>query len=112
MEVSFWTKKLQKVCSSEKAMLKEFGPQMAKKLKQRVAELAAAGTLEDMRHLPAARCHELSQDRKGQLAVDLVHPPRLVFEPNHTPVPRKPDGGLAWTEVTRILVLEVVDYHD
>lgn len=65
----------------------------------------------DVRRLPAARCHELSGGLDGQLAVDLVHPKRLVFRPDHDPVPTKPDGGLDWTRVTRVLVTEVVDYH-
>jgi proteic killer suppression protein len=64
-----------------------------------------------MRSIPAARCHELKQDRKGQLAVDLVHPQRLVFLPDHDPVPAKDDGGLDWTKVTQILVIEITDYH-
>jgi len=111
MQVSFRTKKLQRICCSQKAMGREFGTKMAKKLMQRLAELEAAETLEDMRSLPAARCHELTQDRKGQLAVDLAHPQRLVSEPDHDPVPAKPDGGLDWSQVTQVLVLEVVDYH-
>jgi proteic killer suppression protein len=53
----------------------------------------------------------LTQDRKGQLAVDLVHPRRLVFEPANDPVPAKADGGVDWSKVTEIVILEVVDYH-
>ena len=69
--------------NSEKEMRAKLGPRNAEKLKVRLAELKAAVTLEDMGRVPAARCHELAQDRKGQLAVDLVHPKRLVFEPDH-----------------------------
>jgi hypothetical protein len=47
----------------------------------------------------------------GQLAVDLIHPKRLVFVPDHAPVPTKDDGGLDWTGVTRIVVVEITDYH-
>ena len=111
MQVSFRKKKLQEVCCSQKPMIREFGPKVAKKLMQRLAELEAADMLDDLRSLPAARCHELVQDRKRQLAVDLAHPQRLIFEPDHDPVPAKPDGGLDWSQVTQVLVLEVVDYH-
>jgi proteic killer suppression protein len=45
------------------------------------------------------------------LAVHLVHPKRLVFVPDHNPVPGKSDGGLDWAQVTRVLVTDVVDYH-
>jgi proteic killer suppression protein len=40
-----------------------------------------------------------------------VHPKRLIFEPDHETKPTKPDGGLDWQKVTRVLVLEIVDYH-
>jgi len=40
-----------------------------------------------------------------------VQPQRLIFEPDHNPVPQKPDGGLDWTQVTRIRVIEITDYH-
>lgn len=88
-----------------------FGKALAERLQQRLAELKAADTLDDISRLPPVRCHELSQDRKGQLAVDLVHPKRLIFEPDHNPAPRRADGGLDWSHVTKICVIEVVDYH-
>ena len=51
------------------------------------------------------------QDRQGQLAVDLVHPKRLVFEPDHDPLPTNAAGGLDWSQVTAIVIVEIVDYH-
>lgn len=92
-------------------MRARFGKPLAERLQQRLAELKAAETLEDIRRLPSARCHELSQNRQGQLAVDVVHPKRLIFKPDHNPVPWKPDGGLDWSRVTRIRVIEIIDYH-
>jgi len=46
------------------------------------------------------------------LAVDVVHPYRLIFDPANDPIPKKDDGGLDWTKVTAITVLAVEDYHD
>ena len=111
MEVSFSSRKMQKICNSQKEMQAKYGDRMAEALQQRLGELKAADTLGDMKRLPAARCHELTQQRKGQLAVNLIHPRRLVFEPDHHPLPTRPTGGLDWTKVTRILIIEVVDYH-
>ena len=111
MEISFGSRRLQRLCSSGKDMTKQWGSKNAKKLAQRLMELLAAQTLGDISHLPPARCHELSGDRAGQLSVDLEHPFRLVFRPDHDPVPVKPDGGLDWTMITKILVIEVVDTH-
>jgi plasmid maintenance system killer protein len=67
VEITFISRKLQKVCNSEKEMRAMFGKPLAERLKQRLAELKAADTLEDIRRLPPARCHELSQNRKGSL---------------------------------------------
>ncbi len=111
MDVTFTTNKLAKLCNAERKLRGEFGPRMASLIQQRLVELDAADTLEDMRFLPGARCHELQADRAGQLAVDLVHPKRLVFRPDHEPIPTRADGGLDWEAVTAIVVIEIVDYH-
>ena len=110
MNVGFSTSKLKKICSTEREMRAKWGSKMAKKLMKRLQDLEAAATLEDMRALPG-RCHELTGDRKGELAMDLVHPRRLIFEPNHDPVATKADGGLDWKQVTKITVTSIEDYH-
>ena len=53
---------------------------MADKIHQRIDEIGAADTVEMMIQFHIGRCHPLTQNRKGQYAVDLVHPYRLVFE--------------------------------
>lgn len=113
MNVYFSTGKMQKICSSEKSMQREYGPRMTKRLQQRLAELEAVDNLEQMSRIPSARCHELTGDRKGQLSVDLVHPQRLIFVPDQdlNPRPLKGDGGLDWSLVTAVVVLEIVDTH-
>jgi proteic killer suppression protein len=111
MEVRFEKRSMQKACSSEKETRRRWGAALAQKLRQRLAELQAADTLDDIARLPPARCHELKGDRAGQLSVDLVHPQRLIFEPDDDPIPRKDDGGLDWTKVTKVVVLEVCDTH-
>lgn len=80
-------------------------------IRRRMDDLRAAETLVDFRTLPQARCHELKGDRHGQLSLQLKHPYRLIITPAHDPIPRKDDGGLDWTQVTAVLILEVVDYH-
>ena len=111
MDLRFSTIKLQKICNLEAGMRAEFGPQTAKKLQQRLMELRAAATLAQISRVPPPRCHEYTGNNKGKLTVDLVHPYRLFFKPNHDPVPTKPDGGLDWGKVTSIVVLGVEDPH-
>ena len=55
--------------------------------------------------------HQLSADRAGQFALDLRGSYRLVFAPNHDPLPLLADGGIDRTLVTKIRITEVVDYH-
>ena len=109
MEVSFNGPRLQKLCSSEKALVRKYGVVVARKVQLRFTQLDAADTLEDMRTLPG-RCHELKGERGGELAVDLHQPYRLVFRPAGEP-PTKADGGLDWSAVSAIVVTEIVDYH-
>ncbi len=91
-------------------MAKSFG-QLARKVNQRLKDLTDADSLAIMRTIPAARCHELTGDRKDELAVDVSGNYRMVFEPNHNPKPKKDDGGLNWEEVTKIQINEIEDYH-
>ncbi|MEZ4776940.1 MAG: type II toxin-antitoxin system RelE/ParE family toxin [Bacteroidia bacterium] len=93
-----------------KEMLKSFG-QLALKINQRLEELKAADSLIVMRTLPAARCHELTGDRKGTLAVNISGNYRMIFEPYHNPIPQTNDGGLDWAAITKIKILEIEDYH-
>jgi len=107
LDILFRNKKLQKTCNEAN----ESSDRRSKVLGKRLDELRAAETLEDLRYLPQARCHELKGNRKGTLAVNLDHPFRLIFEPADEPVPLKKDGGLNWKEVRAIRILSIEDYH-
>ena len=110
MDLSFANRKLQKECESESALKRAHGKAGARKVMARLMDLAAATSLEEMRRLPG-RCHELTGDRKGQLALDLADGKRLVFEPAADPLPEKDDGGLDWAAVDAVRILEISDYH-
>ena len=110
MELTFKTKKLQKVCNSADKLRRQYGPRMSEAIQVRLVTLAAVDNLEHMRMLPG-RCHQLSHDLEGHLALDLVHPERLIFKPNHAPYPELESGGLDWTKVTRVIITDIRDYH-
>lgn len=112
MDIVFKSNKLEKACNDRRKMVKEWGQDNAREMQKRLADFEAADCLEDISHLPPIRRHELKGDRRGELAVNLKHPFRLVFEPAHDPVPRLEDGSLDLTRITRIRILEVVNYHD
>lgn len=111
MDILFQDHKLEKLFNNDSLLFRKYGTECAKLLKRRLDELRAADNLEILRSLSRARCHELKGDRAGTLAVDAKNPYRLIFEPAHEPVPRKPDGGLDWAQVTIVRVLSVEDYH-
>ncbi|MHB8961886.1 MAG: type II toxin-antitoxin system RelE/ParE family toxin [Saccharofermentanales bacterium] len=52
---------------------------MAEKIAQRINELRSAPTVEMLVQYSIGRCHPLKGDRKGEYAMDLIHPFRLVF---------------------------------
>jgi proteic killer suppression protein len=111
MDITFRNEKLAEMFNSEKNLVREYGYEKAKKIKQRMAVLMAAACLEEVPSHPPERKHELSGNRENQFAVDLKHPKRLIFEPNHNPLPRRPDGGLDLKKINAITIIEVEDYH-
>src|SRR5664280_2034572 len=111
MDIAFKQDLLGKCANDHRYAQRKLGPLRAKKYLLRLQQIRAAACLNDLRNLPQADFHELKADRKGQLACDLDHPYRLIFVPAHNPIPKKQDGGLDWSQVTAVTVLEIVDYH-
>ena len=112
MDILFQNRKLEKVCNNQSLLNRTYGQTCAKLIRQRLDDLRAADCLETMSFFPRARCHELTGNRKGRLAVDVQYPYRLIFEPAHDPIPKKVDGGLDWKIITVIRILDVENYHD
>ena len=98
MDITYKNNKIKKVCTDAKIAERTYGLEMAEKIHQRIDEIAATENVEMMIQFHIGRCHPLTQNRKGQYAVDLVHPYRLVFE-------KKGD------EIQIVHILEIVDYH-
>lgn len=110
MKISYKSNKLEKSLTEAKEIQKAFGT-MAKKVNQRMMELRAASNLEVMKTIPAANCHELKGDRQGEFAVDISSNFRLIFKPDHRPVPRKEDKSIDCIKVTDVQILDIGDYH-
>ena len=110
MKVRYGTRKLEKQLTDPKNLSKAYGA-LARKINQRLKELAAAENLSVMMTLPAARCHPLKGNFEGQWAVDVSGNYRLLFEPDHDPLPLNEDGGLNLRLITHIRITAVLDYH-
>lgn len=110
MNLTFDDNKLEKYANNDSFANQKLGAKRAKLFKQRLDDLRAAQTLEDVRHLPG-HYHELKENRKGQWACDLDHPYRLVFTPQERPIPTNEAGQYIWIDITSIEIIEIVDYH-
>ena len=111
MMIAFKNRKLEKTLNSRSLLERTYGKNRARAIMMRLAVLANAPTLAAVPHTPPDRRHQLTGDREGQYAVDLDHQNRLIYVPNHDPVPRLNDGGIDIDRVTAITIMEVTDYH-
>ena len=98
MDITYKNNKIKKICTDAKTAERTYGREMADKIHLRIDQIHASDTVEMMIRFHIGRCHPLKQNRKGQYAMDLVHPYRLIFEKNG--------------EIIQIAnILEIVDYH-
>jgi len=109
MEISYANSRIRKICTDDKVTRKELGAS-AKFLRERLDDMLLAENLEELRTFPG-NYHELTGDRKGQIACNITGRLRLIFTPDHESNITKPDGGLDWSKVTAVMNLEIVDYH-
>ena len=98
MDITYRSRKLKKICTDAKTAERAFGREMAERIHQRIDEIRAADTVDMMIKFLIGRCHPLALNRKGQYAVDLVHPYRLVFKINGD-------------QIQIADIIEIVDYH-
>jgi len=110
MDVTYKNNKLRKYAEDEKFSVQKLGMTRSDIYLERIENLMAAQTLEDVRNLPG-RYHELKGNRKGQWACDLDHPYRLIFEPHEDPIPTNEDGQYIWLEIKGVEILDIDDYH-
>src|ERR1700736_5171263 len=111
MDIAFSSRALQRACNSEKELSRCWGKNRGRTVGRRLLQLAAAANLNVVRAIPAAKLHLLKGDRAGQFAIEVDHSFRLVFIPNHNPVPPHKNGGVDLERVMKIKIIEVIDYH-
>ena len=98
MEITYKNKSIMKVCTNASYAERKYGSEMAERIHQRIDEINASETVEEMIQCHIGRCHYLTGNRKGQYAMDLIHPQRLIFEKRGN-------------EIQIVNVLEITDYH-
>lgn len=111
MDIVFASTRLEKEFNSGKELNKAHGQQRTKAIMKRMAQLAAADHLEQLRNAPG-RCHVLKGDLAGVFSLDLDGPFRLLFEPSDNPLPTLEDGSINWSSIGSVRILEVRDTHE
>lgn len=79
LDITYKNRKIERICTNAKVADREYGSQMSAKIHMRIDEIRAVDTVEEMIQFRIGRCHALKGNRKGQYAVDLEYPYRLVF---------------------------------
>lgn len=101
MDISFENKRLKAMCEDYRLATREWGPDNAKAIVQRLNDILAFENLEMLIASRRGRCHALYGDRKGQFAMYLKHGLRPGTE-----------GWEQLAQVTEVIIKEVSDYHD
>ncbi|WP_242877083.1 type II toxin-antitoxin system RelE/ParE family toxin [Fusibacter sp. 3D3] len=86
------------MCTNYSFAKKEYGDRMAILIHQRLDQIRSASSVEMLVQFSIGRCHPLQGNRKGEYAMDLVQPYRMIFEQNDKEI-----------QVVRIIKIE--DYH-
>ena len=110
MKIEYQSNKLKKQLSNASEIKKAFGAN-AKRISSRLDDIVASPNLSVLIQIPAANCHSLTSNRKGEWALDVSGNYRMIFEIAHKPIPLNDDGTLNPYLVTDICILEIVDYH-
>lgn len=98
MQIEYKNKAMEKVCTDASVAIKKYNIRMAEKIQQRITEIKASDSVEQMLQYHIGRCHLLKGDLKGLYAMDLIHPFRLIFE-------KKGD------EIQIAKITDITDYH-
>ena len=98
MQVEYKNKSIEKVCTDASSAERKYGSEMAEKIQMRIDQIKSSDTVEFMIQYGIGRCHPLHGDRKGQYAMDLVHPQRLIF-------------AKKGKEIQIANIMEIEDYH-
>ena len=105
MEIDFRTSKHKKLYQDYNRLKGKYGELQAELIITRINEFKAAENLYDIQCLPQAKLHKLGQNRKGQFAVSIKHPYRIILQPFNGDM-------LDLKTITSIEILEIyIDYH-
>ena len=98
MNVIYKTKSLKKICTNASEARKKYGKNISDKIHQRIGEIRAADTVNNLVLWHIGRCHALTGNRQGQYAMDVSPNYRLIFK-------------IIDDEIQIAEIMEISDYH-
>jgi plasmid maintenance system killer protein len=114
MEILIKDKKLKASLEDPATCQKQYGKNMAKKIRLRMDALAAAVSLVDLWPPVSGpeRCHELKGEMAGIFSVDVKQPYRLLFRPiEAASIGPGVDEKQRWASIKSIEILVIKDTH-
>ena len=104
MIIAFETKKLREICEDDAVAVKELGSPAAEALQQRLADLRAAESIEE---LLVGNPRPSGAD-SAALVITLTASMDMIWTANHVSPPRDDAGRIDWTRTRRVRLLEIV----
>ena len=98
------------MCTKFNKARKKFGDKLARKLIKRLNELSAFENVEQIPHKNPYRRHKLKGEYADCFSIDIKDGYRIIFKPK-----LKPDetlNDIPLTQISKIIIWEVTDYHD
>jgi plasmid maintenance system killer protein len=113
MEVSFANHRLQALYANPKKTLAEHGSRVGRVILVRLQQLCDVQCLMDMKAFPDARLHMLTGGTyHGTYSINVSQRLRLLFIPDHDPVPVLPAGNHDLTKITAVVIQGIEDTHE
>lgn len=107
--LAFSTKALRSLCECQAKAERELGLKVAKKLRERLADIRAASNITE---LVAGHPREIEGNRLPNYAIDLADGYRMVLCANHNDIPRTKTRRVDWSKVSRVRIHIIEVAHE
>lgn len=102
MEISYSTKKLEKILTDERLIHKYYSNDY-QRIKNRLSEIKAANNLSEIPETPPPRRHKLNGDYKDCWGINYSKNDRIIL---------RPIGEFDINEISSIVAVEIVELED
>jgi proteic killer suppression protein len=107
--LAFSTKALRSLCECQAKAERQLGFKVAKKLRERLADIRAASNVTD---LVAGRPCEIEGGRLANYAINLADGYRMVLCANHNGIPLAESRRIDWSKVSRVRIHRIEVAHE